>query len=157
MIHHLFQSRGNLPFLLFLLLTLSHCMPSFTVQPDAADEIIYEFGGGEMGAEWTTLTMRGDGHITYRFLHPYDGAWPQEETVIEHTLSAAETEMLFQSLADAGLFRLRNVSYGGVDVDTTKITAAVDGRTLQVSIEGTPDETIHTQITTLIAQIDNKQ
>lgn len=125
----------------------------FVAQPDESDFIEYTFGGGEVGAQWTQITIRGDGHITYHYVFPYAGTWPQEEMTREHSLSPSETQELFQSLVDAGLFALRDLRYEGADIPRTTITASVDERNLEVSIDGTPDERIHSQIRTLVEEI----
>ena len=125
----------------------------FAVRPDGDDLIEYTFGGGEVGADWTQITIRGDGHVTYHYLFSYAGTLAQEEMTREHFLSSSETQELFQSLVDAGLFALTDVRDGGVDIPRATITASVDGHDLEVSIDGTPDERVHSQIRALIEAV----
>jgi hypothetical protein len=125
----------------------------FIAQPDESDFINYSFGGGELGADGTSIVIQGDGQITYHYTFPYNGTWPQDATTRDHQLSSLETKELFQSLVDNGLFDLTDVDYGGVDVTVTKIMAFIDGHRLEVSIEGFPDESIHGQIKEVISKI----
>ncbi len=103
-----------------------------------------------MGAEWTQITIRGDGQVTYRYRFPYTGTWPQQEITREHWLSSDETRQLFQSLVDAGLLGLRSQETQGADVPGTSVAAHIDGRSLDMSMDGTPDEAIHNQMRQLI-------
>ncbi len=140
--------------LIFLATGCSSVEPArFDVSLDESDLITYQFGGGELGADFTRLTIRGDGHISYRYLLPSTGAWPQEEITKERQLSPAETEAFFQGLVEAGLFNLESQAPQGEDIPRTTITANVDHRQLEISLAGTPDQAIHSQITGLIEQI----
>jgi hypothetical protein len=126
---------------------------SFEVQPDESDLLEYGFGGGELGADYTQISIRGDGQVTFYYLLPYWGTWPQEQIVKEHQLADVEVEALFQSLVDAGLFNLTNQQTQGADVPRTTIKASIDNHELDISFDGTPDETIHSHITKLIQEI----
>ena len=125
----------------------------FDVQLDESDVINYAFGGGELGADATYITIRGDGHVTYTYSFPYVGTWPQETLTREHQLSNAETQILFQSLVNAGFFDLKSQETQGADVPRTSIQTSVDNHNLDISFDGTPKEAIHSQITSLIAKI----
>ena len=125
----------------------------FDVQLDASDVLEYGFGGGELGADWTQIVISGDGHVTYHYTFPFVGTWPQEEMNKEHQLTLQETEMLFQSLVDAGLFSLRRMPTLDADVPRTNIMASFGGREVEASMDGTPDEAIHGLMMALIAKI----
>jgi hypothetical protein len=125
----------------------------FVVRPDENDFIEYAFGGGELGAPWTQMTIRGDGRITYHYVFPNAGTWPREEMIREHSLSPSETQRLFQALVDAGLFGLIDLRSESVGISRTTIAASIDGHELKVSIEGTPDERIHGEIRALVEEI----
>jgi len=142
--------------LAFLISGCSMSNTQFVVEPDTSDQIIYSYEGGELGAEAMGLVIHGDGQVKYAYTYPYNGSWPQESIELIHQLSPTETQELFQGLVDAGLFSLKNVSYGGVDVYVTKITASVDGYELDVNIEGTPDEGIEKLIHALIFKIQQE-
>lgn len=126
----------------------------FTVQADGSDYVEYAFGGGELGAEWHEITIRGDGQIEYHYVYPYAGEWPQAEFVFEYSLSAEETQHLFQGLVDARLYGLETQhAEGGADIPQTVINASLDGHELAVSVDGTPDEPIHNQMTALVKKV----
>jgi len=150
-------------FVFMLSLLITGCAPSLEqptaspVQPtrqlDAHNFIEYSFGGGEVGADWTELVISGDGHIAYQYTFPNNGLGPAELLSKEYQLSPAETETFFKSLVDEGLFDLKNVDFRGVDVPVTIIKASIDGHQLEVTIEGTPDESIHGKIREIIAKV----
>ena len=155
----MFQYRCSLSIYLLLLglvLLVSGCRSSiprqirFEVQPDESDFIDYTFGGGELGADITTIAIQGDGQVTYHYSLPYVGTWPQQQITRERQLSADELRTLWQSLVDAGLFDLESQETQGADVPRTSIRAAIDNHELDVSFDGTPDERIHGQIIRLI-------
>ena len=125
----------------------------FTAQPDESDVLNYTFGGGELGADLTQLVIRDDGHVSYRYLLPFEDSWPQDEINRDYQLSAPETEALFQSLVDAGLFDLSYAESEGVDIPRTLITASVDGHMLEAAMDGVPDAAIHGKIEDLVATI----
>jgi hypothetical protein len=143
-------------FIIALSLSIINCSPlpvRFTVELDESDFIDYGFGGGELGAEWTHIVIRGDGQVMYQYTFPYNGTWPQDNIDIEHQLSLPETKELFQSLVDNGLFDLSDVKSGGADVPATIITASFDEHSLKVYVEGTPDESIHRKISDIVSMI----
>ena len=123
------------------------------IQVGEGDFIAYAFGGGEAGAEWTEITIRGDGRVTYHYRFPFAGTGPRSEITREHSLSPTETQEFFQALLDAGLFDLRDVRSGGADIPGTSITASVGGRELDVTVEWTPDERIHGRVQALLDTI----
>jgi hypothetical protein len=142
--------------ILSVVLLVAGCSSSqvwFVVQTDENDFMEYAFGGGEYGADWTQITIRGNGHVTYHYIFPYAGSWPQEEMIQEHTLSPSASQELFQALVDAGLFALRDLRYEGEDNPRTTIAASIDGHELKVSIDSTPNEQIHSQIRALVEEI----
>ena len=51
---------------------------------------------------------------------------------------------------DAGLFGLRSQETKGADVPAAYVAAYIDGRSLDVSMDGTPDEAMHSHIRRLI-------
>ncbi len=139
--------------LIFLITGCNFAEPTpFVVSPDEDDFITYQFGGGELGADFTEVTIRGDGHVAYRYLLPYTGTWPQEEITRENQLSPAETEAFFQALVDGGIFGLESQASQGADVPRTTITIHLDERELEVNLDGTPEPAIHNQFTNLIEQ-----
>ncbi|MCB0162575.1 MAG: hypothetical protein KDI79_00010 [Anaerolineae bacterium] len=158
MFQHL-QSLLRHLLLLSLMLLAWGCSPSlskrtlFEVQPDESDFITYTFGGGEVGADATSVSIRGDGQVTYHYLLPYMGAWPQEQLTREHQLPPDELRTLWQSLVDAGLFDLKSQKTQGADVPRTAVQAAIDNHKLDVAFDGTPDERIHGQISRLTQTI----
>lgn len=139
------------------IILITGCNPAkpiaFEVQPDESDLLEYGFGGGELGADYAHISIRGDGQVTYRYLLPYWDTWPQEQITREHQLSNVEIQALFQSLVDAGLFNLTNQQTQGADVPRTSIQASIDNQELDVSFDGTPDAAIHSHITRLIEEI----
>jgi len=156
----MFQYRYFLwlyPLIFGLILLAAGCNPakpiSFEVQPDDGNFIEYGFGGGELGADYTRISIRGDGQVTFYYLLPYSGTGPQEQIIREHQLSDVEIQALFQSLVDAGLFNLTNQQTQGADVPRTSIQASIDNHELDVSFDGTPEAAIHSYITSLIQEI----
>ena len=148
------------PLMLGLILLASGCHSSpppkpisFQVQPDENDFITYSFGGGELGADATSISIRGDGQVTYHYGLPYSGSDPQEEIIRDHQLTQTELQTLWQSLVDAGLFDLKSQETQGADVPRTSIQASIDNHELDVSFDGTPAETIHGSISRLIKTI----
>jgi hypothetical protein len=142
---------------LILLASGCHSAPprqiSFQVQPDENDFITYSFGGGELGADATSISIRGDGQITYHYSLPYSGTGPQEQITRDHQLAQAELQTLWQSLVDAGLFDLKTQETQGADMPRTWIQASIDNHELDVAFDGIPDERIHGPISRLIKTI----
>jgi hypothetical protein len=127
--------RRSLP--LFLVASLAcivvGCRSPVNVKPHRSDFVTYRFGGGEVGADFTEITIRGDGSVTYRYHYPL-----KEKDVLERksVLSLGETKIFFQDLTNAGLFGLKSDRMGGADLDWADIRAQVDNRRVEAKYIG---------------------
>jgi hypothetical protein len=122
-----------LPIFVVIALLFGGCRTTFAVEPDRTDFISYAFGGGEVGADFSEIEIRGDGAITYRYTYPVPR---RKELIRETSLSPAKTKKLMQDLVDAGLFDLKSERLGGADLDWAKVRAQIDGREVDVVFTG---------------------
>jgi hypothetical protein len=130
--------KGRYTGILFQLLAVmaflfGGCRTTFAVEPDRTDFISYSFGGGEVGADFGEIKIRGDGAVTYRYTYPEPR---REELTRETALSPAETKKIMQGLIDAGLFDLKSERLGGADLDWAKVRAQMDGREVGADFAG---------------------
>jgi hypothetical protein len=122
---------------IFALLFISSisCSTDFDVQPDSTDFITYGLGGGELGAEWTEITIKGNGEVQYHYRFPLGTEKQQRETSKQILLSSKEMKNLLQSLVSAGLFDLSSEPTRGADIPASTIKAEIDGHTIQARID----------------------
>jgi len=142
-----------------LLLISTGCDYRFEAEPDKNDYIIYQSGGGELGASWVKIVIRGDGSVEYHGKYPYEGTWPQKELSNTYKLSVGRTKQLFQSLIDTGLFSLKDKTMHGADLPFTGISADIDGHTLDVSwniITDSESDKKYTEVNVLIWKISQE-
>ncbi len=129
------KTRRSLP--LFLVASLAcivvGCRSPVNVKPDRSDFVTYRFGGGEVGADFTEITIRGDGTVSYGYHFPLN---ERDVLTRKAVLSPAETKNLFQELANAGLFGLISDRMGGADLDWADIRAQVDNRRVEAKFIG---------------------
>jgi hypothetical protein len=127
---------------LFALLLLTVEQDGLAASPPGGDFAAHRFGGGEVGAGWTEVTIRASGVLVYRHMTTFDGKTRVRS--IRRTLhtSAVEARETLQSLVDAGLFALRSRKARGADIPTATFKARIHGRTLHVSLPMlfTPEE-----------------
>jgi hypothetical protein len=123
--------------LLFLVASLAcivvGCRSSVNVKPDRSDFVTYRFGGGEAGADFTEITIRGDGTVSYEYHFPLK---KRDVLTRKAVLNPAETKILFQDLVSAGLFGLKSDRMGGADLDWADIRAQVDNRRVEAKFIG---------------------
>ncbi len=112
-------------------LLLQACCGPFPVNLDPSGTLKYGRGGGEVGAPWVELVVRGDGSATYRRTEARRGQTAQVQ------VGRDQAGRLFQDLVNLGLFCLPRGRHGdGADVPATKIEALIDSREIDVAFVG---------------------
>jgi hypothetical protein len=102
--------------------------------PAEGDFASYRFGGGEVGADWTELTIHEGGALIYRHMTTFGGRTPVRLIERRMYVPAPEARETLRSLTDGGLFALKSRRPRGVDVPTAAFRARMDGRSLDVSL-----------------------
>lgn len=112
-------------------LFLQACCRSFSVELDPSDVVMYGSGGGELGAPWVEVVVRGDGSVTYQETEGGVKAFAEVQ------MDQQEVIQLFQDLVDLGLFCMKpGLHGGGADVPVTKIEARIGGKELDAAFAG---------------------
>ena len=112
-------------------LLLQACCRPFSVELDPSDILMYGSGGGELGAPWVQVVVRGNGSATYQRTEGGSTA------SVEVQVGRHEVIRLFQDLIDLGLFCMKSGLHGGgADVPVTKLEARIDGRKLDAAFAG---------------------
>ncbi len=74
-------------FLIVLFLSSGAAHSQVTDLPTTGTTTVeYSFGGGEMGADYTTVSVRGDGLVKYQYTFPLNKQRPQDKLNREKNL-----------------------------------------------------------------------
>lgn len=106
----------------------------FEVNVDGRDSVSYEWWGGERGADWSSVTLRGNGKMVYRYVNPLE---PQRSLDIDKELSPSDTRYWLQSLVDEGIFGLSDEGLQGGCTPGAHVRADMDGYAVDATYLGT--------------------
>jgi hypothetical protein len=109
-----------------------------SVSAATADHFTCEFGGGELGAGFTQISIDSLGALRYKRLAPYVGTWPQAETAASVALPPTEAAKLFERLAAAHLPDIKSVKIPCCDYETAHLTGSFSGKAFDILVPGWP-------------------
>ncbi len=121
-------------FVIALLLSSGAAHSQMTDLPAISTTTVeYSFGGGEMGSDYTIVSVRGDGLVKYQYTFPLNKQRLQEKLNREKNLSKKEVIEFYKSLMEAGVLKLRDYPPQCCDIPSHTLVLKVPGNSRKAS------------------------